>query len=81
VSFVAKLNTAIVGVGFTEYSLNSGRSVLSLAIEACQKAIHDAGLSPEDVDGLLEFNVGDSVPTEAVATGRGLPVMNYAADW
>ena len=78
---MAKLNAAITGVGFTEYSLNSGRSVLSLAIEACQKAMHDAGLCPDDIDGLLEFNVGDSVPTEAVAAGLGLPVMNYALDW
>lgn len=78
---MAKTKTAIAGVGFTEYSLNSGRSVLSLAIEACQKAMLDAGLGPEDIDGLLEFNVGDSVPTEAVAAGLGIPVVNYALDW
>jgi len=78
---MVKNNSAIAGIGFTEYSLNSGRSVLALAIEACQKAMQDAGLGPEDIDGLLEFNVGDSVPTEAVAAGLGLPVVNYAADW
>jgi acetyl-CoA acetyltransferase len=76
-----KIKGAIAGVGFTEYSLNSGRSVLSLALEACQGAMDDAGLAPQDVDGILEFNVGDSVPTESVAAGLGLPEVNYAFDW
>jgi acetyl-CoA acetyltransferase len=78
---MAKLKAAIAGIGFTEYSSNSGRSVLSLALEACQKAMDDAGLAPKDVDGILEFSVGDSVPTEAVAAGLGLPVVNYGLDW
>jgi acetyl-CoA acetyltransferase len=43
--------------------------------------MQDAGLSPDEVDGILEFNVGDSVPTEAVAANLGLPVTNYALDW
>jgi acetyl-CoA acetyltransferase len=76
-----KFNAAIVGVGFTEYSMNSERSVLSLAVEACQKAMEDAGLTTQDVDGILTFNVGDSVPTEAVATCLALPLVNYAFDW
>ena len=76
-----KIKGAIAGVGFTEYSLDSGRSVLSLALEACQSAMDDAGLAPQDVDGILEFNVGDSVPTESVAAGLSLPEINYAFDW
>jgi acetyl-CoA acetyltransferase len=78
---MAKTDTAIVGIGFTKYSLESKRSVLSLATEACQKALKDAGLSPKEVDGILEFNVGDSVPTEAVAAALGLKEVNYALDW
>jgi acetyl-CoA acetyltransferase len=81
VRLMAKNNAAIVGVGFTEYSLNSKRSVLSLAIEACQKAIEDAGINQQDIDGILEFNVGDSVPSESVATGLGLSEVNYSLDW
>ena len=76
-----KYDAAIVGIGFTEYSRNSGRSVLSLAVDACQHAIEDAGLTKEDVDGILTFNTGDSVPTEAVATSLSLPQLNYALDW
>jgi len=78
---MAKFDSAIAGVGFTEYSLDSGRSILALAVEACQKAMADAGLAPKDVDGILEFSLGDSVPTESVAAGLGLPEVNYAADW
>jgi len=78
---MAKFDSAIAGVGFTEYSLDSGRSILALAVEACQKAMADAGLGPKDVDGILEFSLGDSVPTESVAAGLGLPEVNYAADW
>lgn len=78
---MAKFNSAIVGVGSTEYSMNSGRSVLSLAVEACQKAMQDAGLTAQDVDGILTFNVGDSIPSEAVATCLALPQLNYALDW
>jgi acetyl-CoA acetyltransferase len=76
-----KNNAAIVGVGFTEYSSNSGRSVLSLAVESCQKAMNDAGLTHNDVDGVLEFNLGDSVPSEAIAMGLSLPQISYMMDW
>ena len=39
-------NTAITGVGYTELTKASGRSVLDLATEACAAAIADAGLTP-----------------------------------
>ena len=41
-----KDKAAIVGIGQTEYSKNSGRSELQLASEAVRNAIKDAGLSP-----------------------------------
>jgi acetyl-CoA acetyltransferase len=46
---------AIVGVGQTEFSKNSGRSELQLAAEAVKAAIDDAGLTPADIDGLVTF--------------------------
>ncbi|MSV99607.1 MAG: lipid-transfer protein, partial [Actinobacteria bacterium] len=42
-------NTAIVGIGATEFSKNSGRSELRLAVEAVKAAIDDAGIQPSDV--------------------------------
>ncbi len=48
---------AIVGIGQTEFSKNSGRSELQLAAEAVRSAIGDAGLHPADVDGLVTFSI------------------------
>ena len=39
-----KDQTAIVGIGETVYTRDSGRSELSMAVEATKKAIADAGL-------------------------------------
>src|ERR1017187_4607869 len=73
--------TAVAGVGFTELSRDSGRSVLALAAEACRKAIEDAGLQRADVDGVVSFSVlNDSVPSQAVATVLGLPQLTYVLD-
>src|SRR3954453_18292335 len=72
---------AITGVGYTELSKRSGRSVLALATEACTAAIADAGLRPTDVDGVASFMVmHDSVPTQAVATALALPMLRYSLD-
>lgn len=48
---------AIVGIGSTEFSKDSGRSELALAAEAVTKALDDAGLEPSDVDGLVTFTI------------------------
>jgi acetyl-CoA acetyltransferase len=73
--------TAVVGVGFTQLSRHSGRSVLALAAEACARAIEDAGVNRVDVDGMVSFSVlNDSVPCQAVATVMGLPQLTYALD-
>jgi acetyl-CoA acetyltransferase len=73
--------TAIAGVGYTELSRSSGRSVLSLAAEACRNAIADAGLEREAVDGIASFSVlNDSVPGQAVATVLALPRIGYVLD-
>lgn len=47
--------TAIVGVGATEFSKNSGRSELRLAVEATLAALADAGIDPSEVDGMSSF--------------------------
>jgi acetyl-CoA acetyltransferase len=72
---------AIAGIGWTEYSKKSGRTVRSLASEACLKAIGDAGLNVSDVDGFVSFNFNDSVPSIAVATEIGVPNVRYAMDF
>lgn len=52
-----KDKAAIVGVGSTEFSKNSGRSELSLAVEAVKAALDDAGLTPKDIDGMTTFTM------------------------
>ncbi|WP_110206807.1 lipid-transfer protein [Nocardioides daejeonensis] len=52
--------TAIVGIGATEFSKESGRSELQLGCEAVTAAIADAGLEPGDVDGLVTFTAESS---------------------
>ena len=50
-----KDKTAIVGIGWTVFSRNSGVMTLSLAAEASLKAIADAGLKVQDIDGVVSF--------------------------
>jgi acetyl-CoA acetyltransferase len=67
-----KDQAAIVGIGQTEFSKNSGRSELQLACEAVRGAIRDAGLSPSDVDGMTTFTLDTSDDIEiARAVGIG----------
>lgn len=72
---------AIAGIGWTDYTRRSGRTVEALALEACHRAIADAGITPDSVDGLVSFNLGDSVTTSVVATDLGLSKLNHYADF
>jgi acetyl-CoA acetyltransferase len=62
---------AVVGIGATEFSKDSGRSELRLAVEAVKAALDDAGLVPADVDGLVTFTM-DNNPEIAVAQALGM---------
>jgi acetyl-CoA acetyltransferase len=67
-----KDEAAIVGIGQTTFSKNSGVSELSLAVEAVSKAIDDAGIDPSQVDGYSSFTLdtNDEVDiSRAVGTG------------
>ena len=63
--------TAIAGIGQTEFSKESGRSELQLACEAVAAAIGDAGLAPADVDGLVTFTMDQNAQTD-VARNVGI---------
>jgi acetyl-CoA acetyltransferase len=67
---------AIVGIGATEFSKESGRSELQLALEASKAALDDAGISPHDVDGLVTFSM-DSSPSIMVGRGLGVKELRY----
>ena len=68
--------TAIVGIGATEFSKNSGRSELQLAGEAVRAAVEDAGLKPSDVDGLTTFTMETNSEIE-VARTAGLGDLTF----
>src|SRR5690606_15026976 len=51
---------AIVGIGQTEFSRNSGRSEQQLMAESVLAALDDAGIDPKDVDGCLTFDLDNS---------------------
>jgi acetyl-CoA acetyltransferase len=67
---------AIVGIGQTEFSKNSGRNELQLATECIRAALSDAGLSPKDVDGLVTFTL-DTSDEVAIATSMGMPDLRW----
>ena len=72
---------AIVGVGYTGLSRNSGVSVLELATTACRTAVLDSGIDPTDVDGIVTYSLlNDSVYGQAVAAGLGSPELRFAVD-
>src|SRR5882757_4657609 len=70
---------AIVGIGATDFSKNSGRSELRLAAEAVRAALDDAGLSPSDVDGLTTFTM-DTNTEIAVARAVGIGDLKFFAE-
>ena len=69
-------NTAIAGIGQTEFSKESGRSELQLACESVSAALDDAGLSPSDVDGMVTFTM-DSSDEIDVARNVGIGDLNF----
>jgi acetyl-CoA acetyltransferase len=71
---------AMAGIGWTDYSGNSGRTVLALALEACRNAAADAGMPLGEIDGVVSYTFNDSCPSMAVATGLGLPEGRYVVD-
>ncbi|MEU3603859.1 lipid-transfer protein [Streptomyces sp. NPDC035033] len=67
---------AVAGIGATEFSKDSGRSELSLAVEAVRAALDDAGLTPGDVDGLVTFTM-DTSPEITVAQAAGIGELSF----
>ncbi|OCB30177.1 lipid-transfer protein [Mycobacterium malmoense] len=67
---------AVVGIGATDFSKDSGRSELRLAAEAVTAALADAGLTPADVDGLTTFTM-DTNNEISVARATGIGELKF----
>lgn len=61
------MSAIISGVGETEYSKSSGRTVLRLGLEATIAACADAGIDPSDIDGVVSYPFSIS-PEELVSS-------------
>jgi acetyl-CoA acetyltransferase len=68
--------TALAGIGATEFSKESGRSELHLAVEAVASALEDAGIEPGEVDGLVTFSA-DTNPETEVARSLGVGDLTF----
>jgi 17-hydroxy-3-oxo-4-pregnene-20-carboxyl-CoA lyase len=70
--------TAIVGLGQTEFSKAAGRSETQLASEAILAALADAGLTTDEVDGLVSYTIDPVGETELVRT-LGIPAIRFSS--
>lgn len=63
---------AIVGVGESERSKNSGTTPLHLALDAARAALQDAGLEAKDIDGVMSYSENDSCTSHQLSTYLGV---------
>ncbi|MCU1399170.1 MAG: thiolase [Acidimicrobiales bacterium] len=68
--------TAIVGIGATEFSKDSGRSEMSLACEAVVAALDDAGIAASEVDGFACFGP-ETNPEIEIARHTGMNELTF----
>jgi acetyl-CoA acetyltransferase len=71
---------AIVGIGRTAFSKESGRTTLAMAAEATRSALADAGLTGGEVDGVVDFQLNDSAAASEVGGAIGARDLSLALD-
>ena len=69
---------AIVGIGATAFSANSGCSEQRLAAEAVLAALEDAGLGPDDVDGIVNSDFDATNQIDVINTVGLRNIGSYA---
>src|SRR5262249_6719467 len=67
---------AIVGIGQTDISVNSGRTEWQLALEAILAALADGGLEAREVDGIVRYAY-DSVTEPLLARSLGVRDLRW----
>ena len=71
---------AIIGAGYTDFTKNSGKSTLGLALDAGYKAIQDAGIQVTDINGLASYSTSDSTLVYVVAEALGIEDTSFYLD-
>jgi acetyl-CoA acetyltransferase len=77
-SAIRQGSVSIVGIGQTEFSKAAGRSETQLACESIVAALADAGLTTDDVDGLVSYTIDPVEETELVR-GLGIPWVGFSS--
>lgn len=67
---------AVVGIGATDFSRESGRSELTLAVQAAQAAAADAGIALSDIDGIV-CCTSDNVSEITLAHALGISDLSF----
>ena len=75
---VLSQQAAIVGIGATKFSRDSGCTELSLAVQAISAALDDADLTPKDVDGLCTFTSDNNAEYEVFRNIGGKDLKFWA---
>lgn len=75
---------AVVGIGYSRspqspggFSKSSGVSVLQLAIRATKEAAADAGIDPKEIEGAVNYQLGDSIMTMQLLSALGVKNQTY----
>jgi len=69
---------AIVGVGHTAYTRGTEKSTLELHLEASLAALADAGLEPDDVDGVMPNELAGTIAEDFVVN-LGIPDLHFSS--
>jgi len=71
-----KNKAAIVGIGLSNFSRDSRRTELHLACQIIKAALDDAGLTPDDIDGLVK-QTDDASDEHAITSSMGMGNLTY----
>jgi len=69
---------AIVGVGHTAYTRGTEKSTLELHLEASLAALADAGLGPDDVDGVMPNELAGTIAEDFILN-LGIPDLRFSS--
>jgi acetyl-CoA acetyltransferase len=74
--FVAAGKVAAVGVGLSTIYRRAPVPLMALALEACQRALADAGLTPDQIDGLATY---PALPVQGAGSRDGEDIVSVFA--
>jgi acetyl-CoA acetyltransferase len=67
---------AIVGIGVSGFSKDSGKTELRMTCECIRAALDDAGLVPPDIDGIVK-HTDDATDEHSVTSSMGMGNLTY----